>query len=28
VPGDDPALVPGEARTLRELVKEPGRGQA
>jgi 3-dehydroshikimate dehydratase len=28
VPGDDPALVAGEARTLRELVKEPGRAQA
>lgn len=28
VPGDDPALVAGEARTLREFVKEPGRGQA
>jgi 3-dehydroshikimate dehydratase len=28
VPGDDPLLVAGEARTLRELMKEPGRVQA
>ena len=28
VPGDDPLLVACEARTLRELVKEPDRGQA
>jgi 3-dehydroshikimate dehydratase len=28
VPGDDPRLVAGEARTLGELVKEPYRGPA